>query len=180
MGGLGERDSLLCHAQWPSAEVRDDEAAAEINWLIDAVTQIRSVRSEMNIKPSLSLPMDVLGASDVTAARLDIHGSALTRLAKVEPIKIVDAAPANAAQIVVGEATYCLPLEGVVDFSEERARLEKELKKLEGEIKRLEGKLGNEKFVANAPAAVVEEERSKLAEYQAQLEQVQVAFERVS
>ena len=79
----------------------------------------------------------------------------------------------------LGEAVYCLPLEGVVDLSAEADRLAKELKKLDGEIKRLEGKLGNAKFVANAPEDVVAEERGKLAEYQGQRERTAAAFDRV-
>ena len=176
----GGGDGLICHAEWPKSEIRDEAAAAEINWLVDVVSQIRSVRAEMNIKPSMHLPLDIINVADETKGRIATHRAALKTLARVEPVNMTDIAPENAAQIVVGEATYCLPLEGVVDFGEERSRLEKELKKLDGEIKRLQGKLGNEKFVANAPDTVVEEERAKLADYQNQREQIQVAFERVS
>ncbi len=176
----GSRDSLLCHAAWPTLQYGDDEAADEINWLVELVTQIRSVKAEMNIKPSQILQLDVVEADDIVIARLDTHSAALRQMARVEPISTVGAAPKGSAQIVIGEATYCLPLEGIVDFAEERSRLEKELKKLDGEIKRLDGKLGNAKFVANAPAAVVEEEKQKLSDYQEQRKRVETAFGRVS
>jgi len=176
----GDRDTLLCHGEWPVSEVEDTDAADEINWLIELVGQVRSVRAEMNIKPSDILKLQIVDANDETKVRVETHASAISTLARVEAPELIDATPKAAAQIVVGEATYCLPLEGVIDFDEERARLEKELKKLGGEIKRLEGKLGNAKFVANAPAEVVEEERAKLTDYQTQMERVEVALSRVS
>jgi len=176
----GERDTLLCHAEWPIVELEDESSADEINWLIELVSQVRSVRAEMNIKPSDILKLQIVDANDQTKSRVETHSSAISTLARVEAPELIDATPRAAAQIVVGEATYCLPLEGVIDFDEERSRLDKEFKKLVGEIKRLEGKLGNEKFVANAPAEVVEEERAKLADYQSQRERVEVALSRVS
>ncbi|MDJ0614974.1 MAG: class I tRNA ligase family protein, partial [Rhizobiaceae bacterium] len=176
----GKRETLLCHSAWPSTGVKDEDAAAEINWLVDVVTQIRSVRAEMNIKPSAHLKLVIAEAGEGTKARVETQRGALSTLARLDDISFADAAPKNSAQLVVGEATYCLPLEGVIDFAEERARLEKELKKLDSEIKRLEGKLGNQKFVSNAPEAVVAEEREKLADYQSQREKIASAFERVS
>jgi valyl-tRNA synthetase len=98
----------------------------------------------------------------------------------VEPVSLGISAPKGSAQIVIGEATACLPLEGIIDFAAERARLEKEVKRLDGEIKRLEGKLGNARFVANAPQEVVEEEREKLAAYQGERNRTQKALERVA
>ncbi len=175
----GDRADLLCHTQWPTPVVRDEEAAAEINWLVDVVTQIRPVRAEMNIKPSAKLALDIVEAGEETRKRVQIHLDALSTLARIETIGFADTSPKGSAQIVVGEATYCLPLEGVIDFAEEQTRLEKELNKLNGEIKRLEGKLGNEKFVANAPEAVVAEERSKLEDYAGQRAKVQSAIDRI-
>jgi len=176
----GDRDSLLCHTAWPTLQFEDAKAATEINWLVELITQVRSVKAEMNIKPSQVLSLDVVDANDTTRQCLDTHSAALRQMARVEPIKMVDSAPKGSAQIVIGEAIYCLPLEGIVDFAEERNRLEKELGKLDGEIKRLEGKLGNEKFVANAPEEVVAEEQQKLLDYQEQRRRVEIAFKRVS
>ncbi|MBO6815363.1 MAG: valine--tRNA ligase [Rhizobiaceae bacterium] len=174
-----DRDALLCHSEWPSATFQDVQAADEINWLVELVSQIRSVKAEMNIKPSEILAMDVLNPDVATRDRLDTHAAALRMLARIEPVSISENAPKGSAQIVVGEATYCLRLEGIVDFDAERDRLAKEMKKLEGEIKRLEGKLGNEKFVSNAPESVVAEEREKLSNYQAHLTRVKEAAERI-
>ncbi len=175
-----ERAGLLCHQQWPEATFKDTTAADEINWLIEVISQIRSVRAEMNIKPSSHLNLEIVDAGDQTKNRVETLKSALSTLARLEQISLKDVTPSSSAQIVIGEATYCLPLEGVIDFAEERSRLEKEISKLQGEIKRLEGKLGNEKFVANAPEKIVQEEREKLSDYNQQIERVRTAFERIA
>ncbi len=174
-----KRDTLLCHADWPEQREGDGEAASEINWLIQLVSEIRSVRMEMGIKPSQIMALTIIDADTHTAKRIDTHMAAITRLARVEPVTLADNAAKGSAQIVIGEATYCLPLEGIVDFTEERARLEKELKKLDGEILRIEKKLANERFVANAPQNVVGEERQKMNEYRSQKEKVSLAYERI-
>ncbi|MEM8650602.1 MAG: valine--tRNA ligase [Pseudomonadota bacterium] len=175
-----ERAGLLCHEQWPETTFKDTTAADEINWLIEVISQIRSVRAEMNIKPSSHLNLEIVDAGDQTKNRVETLKSALSTLARLEQISLKDVTPSSSAQIVIGEATYCLPLEGVIDFAEERSRLEKEISKLQGEIKRLEGKLGNEKFVANAPEKIVQEEREKLSDYNQQIERVRTAFERIA
>ena len=173
------RDSLLCHAAWPQPTVEDADAAAEINWLIDLVSEVRSVRSEMGIKPSLELGLFAVGASAETQDRLSRHSAAIKRLARMTDITVTDSVPEGAAQIVLGEATICLPLKGVVDLGGEIARLEKELAALEKDITQLNGKLSNEKFVANAPAAIVEENQQRLAETEATRSKVSQALERV-
>ncbi len=175
----GRNGDLLCHAAWPVILERDEAAALEINWLVALITEIRSVRAEMGVKPGDIMPLVVVGANSETRAHIGTHKPALSRLARVDPVSLADASPKGSAQIVLAEAVYCLPLEGVVDLSAEADRLGKELKKLEVEIKRLEGKLGNAKFVANAPEDVVAEEREKLAEYQGQRERTAAAFDRV-
>ena len=174
------RETLLCHADWPQTGLTDAKSADEINWLIQLVTEIRSVRAEMNIKPSQIMPLVMVDSNETTRARVGIHAPAIRTLARVDPVEIAAGAPPASAQIVIGEATACLPLEGIIDFAAERVRLEKEVKRLQGEIKRLDGKLGNAKFVANAPEEVVEAEREKLADYQAQLERTQTAFGRIA
>ncbi|MEC9344185.1 MAG: valine--tRNA ligase, partial [Pseudomonadota bacterium] len=176
----GSRDTLICHASWPQPDVEDGAAADEINWLVKLVSEIRSVRAEMNVKPSDIVPLVLVDAGETTRSRLGLHAPAIRTLARVDPVEMAARAPSMSAQIVIGEATACLPLEGVIDLDAERTRLEKEVKRLEGEMKRLEGKLGNDRFVANAPEEVVEEEREKLAGYRAQFERTRTAVERLS
>ncbi|MFS8146861.1 valine--tRNA ligase [Rhizobium sp. BR 249] len=175
-----ERDTLVCHAEWPAPSYADDAAADEINWLIDLVSGIRSVRAEMNVPPSATAPLVVVKANNLTRERLFRHDAAIKRLARVETISLADDAPKGAAQIVVAEATICLPLGKLIDLSAEKARLEKAIAKMEGEIARINGKLSNEKFVANANPEVVEAERERLEELEGQIASLRIALSRVS
>lgn len=175
-----ERDGLLCHAEWPSPSYADNAAADEINWLIDLVSGIRSVRSEMNVPPSATAPLVVVGANSLTRERLFRHDAAIKRLARVEGISLAESAPKGAAQIIVAEATACLPLGNLIDLAAEKSRLEKAIAKAEGEVARIDGKLSNEKFVANANPEVVEAERERHAELTGQIESLRTALARVS
>ncbi|MEE4013827.1 valine--tRNA ligase [Roseibium sp. FZY0029] len=174
------QDGLLMLAAWPEAKVSDEDAAGEINWLVDLISEIRSVRAEMNIPAGAKVSVIVTGASEQTKARLKTHESAILRLARAETVSLADAAPAGAAQIIVGEATVCLPLAGVIDLAAEKARLQKEAGKLEGEISKIEKKLSNPAFVAKAPDDVVDGEREKVAESKEKLEKVQTALSRLA
>lgn len=173
------RDTLLCHVDWPKPDFDDADAAAEINWLIDIVSGIRSVRSEMNVPPAAIAPLVVVGGNSATRERLGRHEPAIRRLARVGDIGFASEAPKGAAQIVVGEATACLPLGDLIDLQVEAARLSKEIVKLDGEAQRIEKKLSNEKFVANAPDEIVAAEREKLAEFRDAKAKLEIALARV-
>ncbi|SCB41933.1 valine--tRNA ligase [Rhizobium multihospitium] len=175
-----EREGLICHADWPAPSYADNVAADEINWLIDLVSGIRSVRSEMNVPPAATAPLVVVDANSLTRERLFRHDAAIKRLARVEAVSLADTAPKGAAQIVVGEATVCLPLGSLIDLSAEKARLEKAIAKNDQEIARIAGKLSNEKFVANANPDVVAAERERLGELEGQQSSLKVALARVS
>ena len=174
-----ERSTLLCHSAWPAPRFEDKDAAADINWLIDMVSGVRSVRSEMNVPAAAIAPLVVVGANAETRARLERHEAALKRLARVGDISLAESAPKASAQIVIGEATACLPLGALIDLAAEAARLQKELAKTTEEIARLHKKLSNEKFVANAPEEIVAAEREKLAEYGLAQEKLNLALSRL-
>ncbi len=178
-GEGASRDTLLCHADWPAPEFFDENSAADINWLIDLVTGIRSARSEMNVPPGATAPLVVVGANGVTQERLIRHDAAIKRLARVESISVADVAPKGAAQIVVGEATACLPLGALIDLSAEKARIEKAIAKVDQEMARIAGKLNNEKFVANANPEVVAAERERYQELEVQKASLETALKRV-
>ncbi|WP_159585893.1 valine--tRNA ligase [Chelativorans xinjiangense] len=163
--GEGGRDDLLALTRWPQPDFEDDEAAADINWLVELVSGIRSVRAEMNVPPASVAPLIAVGADETTRARLARHDPAIRRLARVGEVGFAGEAPKGSAQILLGEATFCLPLGDLIDLTAEVARLEKEIAKMAGEVQRLEKKLGNDKFVANAPEEIVAAEREKLAEF---------------
>lgn len=178
-GEGASRDTLLCHADWPAPEFSDDNSAADINWLIDLVTGIRSARSEMNVPPGATAPLVVVSANGVTQERLIRHDAAIKRLARVETITVADVAPKGAAQIIVGEATACLPLGALIDLSAEKARIEKAIVKVDQEMARIAGKLNNEKFVANANPEVVAAERERHQELEVQKASLETALKRV-
>ncbi|KPF41804.1 valine--tRNA ligase [Rhizobium sp. AAP43] len=173
------RDTLLCHAAWPAPEFSDESSAADINWLIDLVTGIRSARSEMNVPPGATAPLVMVGANGVTQDRVMRHDAAIKRLARVETITLAAEAPKGAAQIVIGEATACLPLGALIDITAEKARIEKAIGKVEQEMGRISGKLSNEKFVANANPEVVAAERERHQELVVQKASLETALQRV-
>ncbi len=175
-----ERDNLICHTEWPAPSYADDAAADEINWLIDLVSGLRSVRAEMNVPPSAIAPLVVVNANSLTRERLARHDAAIKRLARVDGISLTHEAPKGAAQIIVGEATVCLPLGTLIDLGAEKARLEKAIAKADGEMARINGKLSNEKFVANANPEVVAAERDRLEELQGQVASLRTALSRVA
>ncbi len=143
------------------ADFTDPAAEAEIGWVIDLVTQIRSVRAEMNIAPATLTALVLAGASAETKERAPRWTDVIKRLARLSDISFADRAPDGAVQILVRGEVAALPLKGVIDLAAERTRLDKEIGKADADIKRAESKLANEKFVANAAEEVVEEEREK-------------------
>ena len=156
------RTSMLILTEWPDLSgLEDPEADAELNWLIDVITNVRSVRSEMNVPAGAKLPIVVVGAGEVTLRRLVAGTSLITRLARLEEISPQSTVPGESAQFVVGEATWALPLAGVIDIAAEKIRLEKEVGKLDAEISQIDKKLGNEQFVAKAPPEVIEEQKAR-------------------
>jgi valyl-tRNA synthetase len=143
------------------ADFSDPAAEAEIGWVVDLVTAIRSVRAEMNIPPATLTPLVLAGASAETKGRAQRWNDVVKRMSRLSELSFADAAPEGAVQLLVRGEVAALPLKGVIDFSAEKARLDKELTKAEADIKRVDAKLANEKFVANAPEEIVEEEKEK-------------------
>jgi len=199
------RDGLLALAPWPlesdaftleeialeddrqvpavlqtyAANFADFSAEAEIGWLIDLVTAIRSVRAEMNIAPATLTPLVLAGVSDETKERAPRWSEVIRRMARLSDISFADRAPEGAVQILVRGEVAALPLKGVIDFAAERARLAKEIAKAETDIKRVDAKLSNEKFVANAPEELVEEEKDKREAALARRAKILEALERL-
>ena len=181
-GKTGTRDGYLMLDHWPTVPemLVDDEAMAEISWLINAITEIRSVRAEMNVPAGAQVPLVAVDAGAQTQNRLETTGDTLRHLARLADISFADTVPAGSAQTVLGEATLALPLADVIDIAAERARLQKEIGKTEGEIKKLSGKLNNEGFLAKAPEAVVAENRARLDEEEARRDKLNSALARLA
>jgi valyl-tRNA synthetase len=167
-------------AKWPDprAEI-DAEAASEIGWLIKLISETRTARAELNIPPGAKLTVHVRDASDATLRRLDRQAAALARVGRIEKVS-TDAAPeGSAAQIPIDEATYVLPLEGVIDLDAEKARLAKALDAAEKEAGSLDKRLSNPQFVEKAKPEAVEKARADHAEKVAEAERLKAALERL-
>ena len=162
-----------------AANFVDHSAEAEIGWLIDLVTAIRSVRAEMNIPPATLTSLVLAGASGETQERVPRWSDVIKRMARLSDISFADRAPEGAVQLLVRGEVAALPLKGVIDLAAERARLDKEIAKADADIKRVDAKLGNAKFVANAPEDIVEEEKEKREAAVARKEKILEALERL-
>jgi valyl-tRNA synthetase len=174
------RSGLLALADWPAPEGLDDEAAeAEIGWVVDLVTAIRSVRAEMNVAPGTLIPLVLVSAAPATRARADRWAEFVKRLARLSDITFADAASSGSVQLVVRGEVAALPLKGVIDLAAERTRLTKELAKVDADVKRVDGKLGNADFLARAPEEVVEGEREKREEALGRRAKILEALERL-
>jgi len=160
----GTSRRLLMLTRWPEPAFEDAAAAAEINWLIDFITAVRSVRSEVNVPAGALVNLSVSGASATTLGRLERHDALIRRLARTETLATAGAPLKGAVQIVVGEAVVSMPLAGIIDVAAERARLSREVELAAKEIAKIEAKLGNEQFIAKAKEEVIEEQRERLAE----------------
>jgi valyl-tRNA synthetase len=173
----------LMTAHWPdaAAELIDAKADADLEWVIRLIGEVRALRTEMNVPPATLVTLQLKDANDATKDRIAQYGDLVRRLARAAQLDLISTdGPKGAAQIVLDEATVFLPLAGIIDIAKERARLTKDLDKAKSEAERIEKKLGNPQFVAKANPEVIEEQRTKLAEFgQAQTKLIQ-ALERLA
>ena len=158
-------DSIMI-APWPAAGVTDAEAERQMASIMDVVRAIRNARAEYDVEPARRIPA-LIAAGDLTAA-FQAERASLVSLARLDDARLTIAPelaekPAKALALVTGGVEVYLPLAGLVDLEREQARLSKELADVEADIARAAGLLANERFVAKAPAEVVQKERDKLA-----------------
>ena len=178
---MGERPYELILAKWPMADARalDPQAGAEIDWLIRLVSGIRTARSELGVPPGAKLALHARDANETTAARLHTYQPAIGRLARIDTINL-DAAPSGgAAQVLVDEATFILPLEGVIDITAERSRLEKARAAAIKERDALAGRLANASFVERAKPEAVAKAREDHAERAEEADRLEAALARL-
>jgi valyl-tRNA synthetase len=182
-GDIAKRDNMLVHQDWPeytALDYVDEDAAREMNWVVALIEQIRSVRSEMRVNAGAKIPMVQLELDDAGKAALQRNLPMIMRLARVTEIAESTQAPKGAVTLAVEGGTFCLPLADVIDVEAEKARLTKAIEKLEKELNGIKGKLANEKFTANAPAAVVTENRARVDVGGEELKILQAAYARVA
>jgi valyl-tRNA synthetase len=181
---LGERgparDTMLILAGWPELKgLVVPEAEAEFDWVIRVVSEIRSIRAEMNVPAGAKVPVTVLGAGEAMLARLKANRDPLTTLARLGAISTSDTAPKGSVQFVLDEATFALPLEDVIDISAETGRLNGEIEKIGKDISQIDAKLANENFTSRAPEHVVEEQRQRKADAEAVVAKLNDALKRL-
>ncbi|MEM7439599.1 MAG: valine--tRNA ligase [Pseudomonadota bacterium] len=161
---ITDRPKMLVHGDWPTygAELVDPAAEREMNWVVNLIEQIRSVRAEMRVNAGAKTDLVLLGLDATAATALERNQAMVERLARINSISSADEAPKGAVTLAVEGGSVCLPLADLIDVDAEKARLAKALGKLEGELSGLQKKLSNEKFIANAPQEVVDENRARV------------------
>ena len=175
------RSSVLALASWPALEgLENPEAEAEIGFIVDLISEVRSVRSEMNVPAAAQMSLVIASADFDVRGRIERNLDTLKRLARIPDVQFVDTPPRGSAQMIIRGALVALPLEGVIDLDAERARLTKEIVKQESEVKKIDLKLGNADFVRRAPEDVVEENRERRADAESRIEKLRAALVRLS
>ncbi len=171
------RESMLALTNWPDLlGLEDAEAEAEVGWLVDVVSAVRSARAEMNVPAGALVPLVMVGASDAAERRARRWAETIQRLARLSGIETRAKAPPQSVQLVARGTVLALPLEGVIDFDSERARLEKAVATEQKEIARIDAKLGNADFLRRAPEKVVEENQERREQAVARLEKFTAAL----
>ncbi len=176
------REGLLIGADWPVLpdSYRDMHAHSEVNWTIRTITELRSIRAEISVPAGAKLTLALYRPTDEIAALYRRHEDTLRTMARLADITDVTAQPAGSIAVLAGGASAFLPLDGLVDLTAERARLEKEIAVFESDIGHVNKKLGNPNFVSRAAPEVVDEQRAKLAEAEAGKVKLQAALARLS
>ena len=177
--GAGAHEQGLVVSAWPDAGAmpKDKAAAAEMNAVIDLISEIRSVRQTVDLPAGEKFPMLLIKDDSGAGDRLGAYGALVKRLARLETVATIDGASApKGVALVAGGSTYILDVAGSVDLDVVAARLQKEVGKCEKEVSVIDKKLGNPKFVDKAPAEVVDEQRERRAGYNAQLEKLNASL----
>ncbi len=178
----GTRETDLILSQWPILNENNlnETATKEIEWLINLISDIRTARAEMNVPAGAKLDMFISGASSDTIQSLASQDNVLKRLARLETIsKLEGVIPSGSISVVVGEATYYLPLADIIDIDAEKARLIKGLEKIKKEINSVSGRLNNDNFVSKAPKHVIEENKKGLQDSKEKAHKTQEALDRL-
>jgi len=175
-----DRDSLLILADWPeSAIAPNEEACAEIEWLIALVSGVRSVRTEMNVPAGAMIELVLVHASAASRTRLQRNRDSISTLARLSSVAFVETVPPASAQFVLGEAVAALPLGDVIDVTKERARLQKEVQRAQSEIAKIDAKLANADFISRAPEDIIVEQKERRADSEALAARLREAVNRL-
>lgn len=182
-GLSGQRDKMLIHGDWPEyspADLVDPAADHEMNWVIGLIESVRSARAQMHVPAGSHIPMLVREINTRGQTAWERNETLIKRLARIESLESADTFPKGTVTVAAEGAVFGLPLAGVIDIAEEKARLEKTLGKLEKELGGLRGRLNNPKFATSAPPEVVEETRANLTARESEEAKLREALARLS
>ena len=179
---LATRNVDLIKAPWPQADRVNENDKNEIDWAIDFIGAVRSLRSSMNLPAGAKLHAFVKDANPESLTIINKQNKLICNLARLEELSLLADKPISKdmVQTVSRDAVILIPLKGIVDFDAERSRLQKELDTLNKNLEGYARKLSNESFVAKAPAAVVEEEKRRQSEALENKEKVEAALARIA
>jgi valyl-tRNA synthetase len=156
------RTGALALGPWPAADFPiDTSAEAEIGWIVELVSEIRSIRSEMGVPAGAQLPLIFIQATPPVARAVDAWGETIKRLARVAAFEFVESAPPGSLPLLARDATAALPLAGFIDIEAEKARIDKDIARERAEIAKVDAKLANPDFVARAPEDVIAEHHER-------------------
>ena len=173
---------MLVHATWPeyrSSDLVDDESEREMNWVIDLIEQIRSIRAELRVPAGVTIPVSFTDLDQAGQKSLDNNAAMIRRLARTEEISRRDQIPDDGVTVSVNGGTFCLELSDVIDMAAERKRLMKSRQDLERDLEKLRSRLSDERFVANAPEHIVDEQRARIEAADEELSRLNEAIKRV-
>ncbi len=176
--GMKSGDSLLMQQSWPGYDSIkiDENAAAEMDWLCRLISEIRSVRADMNVPAGAKIKLLVKGANDGTQKRLAAYDEVLRRMARLESAECVADIPKGSIQSVIDEATLGLPIADIIDLDAERERLKKQIGRLEQDIQKIDQNLSNQNFVANAPDEIIAEFKQRRIDALSTMEKLSAAL----
>jgi valyl-tRNA synthetase len=180
-GPLGIEGETIMHQEFPVAGDTDDDAESDVEWLKESLQGIRRIRSELDLAPSLKLNLEFQAGGTSDRDRFNRFESILAFLGRIESFTWIadDADTSNSAVALVGDLKVLIPLAGLVDVQAEMARIEKLMAREKADLDRSQAKIGNRKFVENAPPAVVEQEKERLARHEAKLKEFQLQLEQL-
>ncbi|PTX56729.1 valyl-tRNA synthetase [Litoreibacter ponti] len=180
-GVTAKRANMLVHEDWPDygAELIDENADAEMNWVIALIDAVRSARGEMHVPAGLKVPLVEVELDAAGKTAFANNEALILKLGRIESVS-QGSAPKGSVTLPVAGGSFALPLDGIIDVAEEKARLEKSLGKLAKEIGGLKGRLNNPKFAQSAPPEVVEEAQANLAAREDEDAKLKAALARLS
>ncbi len=176
-----DKNKLLINESWPLIDqVVGKETDREIDWVVDLVAEVRSVRSEANVPAASIIPLIVSSADEMRIKAIETHSEIIKKLARLTDIKISrDSPPKNSIQTVIGSSTLILPLGDVIDFEKELERLESQKQKLVIDISKISKKLSDNKFLDKAPKDIVDLQRERLGKNEKSLEKLNESIARL-